>query len=147
MAKSDSTTPGQAVVPVVNYFVPESPSPHLLAWICDGCGARYLERRNGCGRCAGIAFTRQPVPVSGTVKTYTVVWRNAPNVATPFVSCVVDLGEGLVVKSNLVGIDPACVDPSVLGEPVELVASDLGTDAEGTVARTFEFKLVNGVTP
>jgi uncharacterized OB-fold protein len=136
-----------AVVPVVNYFVPEAQSPHLLAWVCDGCDARYLERRNGCGRCGGRAFTRQSVSGSGTVKTYTVVWRNAPTVATPFVSCVVDLGEGLVVKSNLIGIDPAAVDPSVLGQPVELVTSDLGTDADGTVARTFEFKLANGVTP
>jgi uncharacterized OB-fold protein len=136
----------KAVVPVVNYFVPEAQSPHLLAWVCDGCGARYLERRNGCGRCAGTAFARRPVSGSGTVKTYTVVWRNLPTVATPFVSCVVDLGEGLVVKSNLVGIDPASVGPHVLGEPVELMASDLGTDTEGTVARTFAFRLVNGVT-
>jgi uncharacterized protein len=142
MANSDSTT----VVPVVNYFVPDAQSPHLLAWVCDSCGARYLERRNGCGRCAGTAFTRRPVSGSGTVKTYTVVWRNAPSVATPFVSCVVDLGDGLVVKSNLVGIDPALVDPGVLGQPVELVTSDLGTDAAGTVARTFEFTLVNGAT-
>jgi uncharacterized protein len=134
------------MVPVVNYFVPEGKSPHLLAWVCDACGARYLERRNGCGRCAGRAFTRQQVSGSGTVKTYTVVWRNAPSVATPFVSCVVDLGDGLVVKSNLVGIDPAAVDPGVLGKPVELVASNLGTDADGTVARTFAFTLVNGAT-
>lgn len=144
---TNSELTDQAVVPVVNYFVSEAQPPHLLAWVCDGCGARYLERRNGCGRCSATAFTRQPVQGSGTVKTYTVVWRNAPSVATPFVSCVVDLGEGLVVKSNLVGIDPAAVAPSVLGQPVELVTSELGTDAEGTVARTFEFKLLNEVTP
>jgi uncharacterized protein len=147
MANSDSTTSGQTVVPVVNYFVPEGQSPHLLAWVCDSCGARYLERRNGCGRCAGTTFTRRSVSGRGTVKTYTVVWRNAPNVATPFVSCVVDLGDGLVVKSNLMGIDPASVDPRVLGEPVELVASVLGTDVDGTVARTFAFRLTTGVTP
>lgn len=144
MASPDATTSGQTVVPVVNYFVPGAESPHLLAWVCDSCGARYLERRNGCGRCARAAFSRRPVSGSGTVKTYTVVWRNAPTVPTPFVSCVVDLGDGLVVKSNLVGIDPASVDPRVLGEPVELVASDLGTDTDGTVARTFAFRLVDG---
>jgi hypothetical protein len=33
-----------------------------------------------------------------------------------------------------------------LGQPVELVASDLGTDTDGTIARTFAFKLVNGTT-
>ena len=144
MGKPHSATSGRAVVPVVDYFVPD-PRPHLLAWVCDGCGARYLERRNGCGRCAGISFTRGPVSGSGTVKTYTVVWRSAPTVATPFVSCVVDLGDGLVVKSNLVGIDPASVDPRVLGQPVELVSSDLGTDVDGTVARTFAFRLLKGM--
>ena len=143
----DSQKDGPAVVPVVNYFVPEAKPPHLLAYVCDRCGARYLERRNGCGRCSGSVFNRQPVPGLGTIKTYTVVWRNAPTVATPFVSCVVDLGDGLVVKSNLIGIDPASVTPDVLGEPVELVAADLGTDTEGTIARTFAFTLTNGVTP
>ena len=144
MTNSDPISAVPEVVPVVDYFVPDETSPHLLAWVCDGCGASYLERRNGCGRCSGTLFSRRTVPGSGTVKTYTVVWRNAPSVATPFVSCVVDLGDGLTVKSNLVDIDPAAVDTRVLGQPVVLVDSDLGTDAAGTVARTFAFRLVNG---
>jgi uncharacterized OB-fold protein len=130
-----------AVAPVVRYFVADSEPPQLLAEVCDGCGARYLERRNGCGRCGATSFTRHPVVGSGTISAYTVVWRDAPGIETPFVSCIVDVGDGLAVKSNLVGIDPAAVDPAVLGEPVDLVVTDLGVDADGTMARSFVFAL------
>ena len=127
------------IVPVVDYFVPDDDAPHLLARVCDGCGAEYLERRNGCGRCGGREFSRRPAPRSGTVMAYTVVWRGEPSVEVPFVSCLVDLGDGLVVKSNLVGVDPSTVDTSVLGQPVELVSRDLPNDARGTQARSFAF--------
>jgi uncharacterized OB-fold protein len=135
------TTATSTVMPIVDYFVPDADSPHLVAHVCDGCGARYLERRNGCGRCSGRTFSRRPVAPSATVKAYTVVWRGEPGVEVPFVSCLADFGDGLVVKSNLVGIDPGSVDPSMLGRPIELVARDLGSDANGTVARTFVFQL------
>ena len=134
--------PGRsAVAPVVRYFAADAEPPHLLAEVCDGCGARYLERRNGCGRCGATSFSRLPVAGSGTVSAYTVVWRDGPGIETPFVSCIVDVGEGLAVKSNLVGIDPTAVDPAVLGEPVDLVVTDLGLDADGTMARSFAFAL------
>jgi uncharacterized protein len=129
------------VLPVVSYFVADSESPHLLAEVCDGCGARYLERRNGCGRCGATSFARRPVKGSGTITAYTVVWRDAPGIETPFVSCIVDLGDGLAVKSNLVGIEPSAVDAEVLGEFVDLIMIDLGPDANGTVARSFAFEL------
>ena len=132
---------GPAVLPIVDYFAPDAEAPHLLALVCDGCGARYLERRNGCGRCGGRSFSRHAVSTTGTVTAYTVVWRSEPGVSVPFVSCLVDLGEGLIVKSNLVGIDPDAVDVTVLGSPVELVARDLGMDSNGTLALAFAFKL------
>ena len=133
--------PATSVAPVVRYFVADAESPHLLAEVCDGCGARYLERRNGCGRCGGRSFTRRPVAGSGTVSAFTVVWRDAPRVETPFVSCIVDVGDGLRVKGNLVGIDPAAVDADVLGRPVDLIVTDLGADSAGTVGRSFAFEL------
>jgi uncharacterized protein len=135
------TCADQIVLPIVDYFVPDAESPRLLALVCDKCGAQYLERRNGCGRCGGRDFSRHSVSRVGTVKAYTVVWRSDPGVDVPFVSCLVDFGEGLVVKSNLVGIDPDAVDVSVLTRPVTLVARDLGPDSIGTVALTFAFEL------
>jgi uncharacterized protein len=130
-----------AVIPIVDYFVPDDDAPHLLARVCDACDAQYLERRNGYGRCGGRDFSRRRAPSAGTVKAYTVMWRGARGVEVPFVSCLVDLGDGLVVKSNLVGIDPATVDTTVLGQPVALVTNDLPGDAEGTRARSFAFSV------
>jgi uncharacterized OB-fold protein len=135
------TNAGSTVLPIVDYFVPDAKSPHLSVLVCDGCGARYLERRNGCGRCGGRNFSRRSAPTTGTVKAYTVVWRSEPGVEVPFVSCLVDFGEGLVAKSNLVGIDPDTVDLTVLGRSVDLVSRHLGIDSNGTLALTFAFKL------
>jgi uncharacterized protein len=135
---------GPAVLPIVEYFAADAESPHLLALVCDGCGARYLERRNGCGSCGSRSFSRRSVPTTGTVNAYTVVWRSELGVDVPFVSCLVDLDEGLVVKSNLVGIDPGAVDVTVLGRQVELVTRDLETDSNGTLAVTFAFRLCEG---
>ena len=64
-----------------------------------------------------------------------------PRIETPFVSCIVDVGDGLRVKGNLVGIDPAAVDAEVLGRPVDLIVTDLGADSAGTVGRSFAFAL------
>jgi uncharacterized protein len=135
------SNPDPARLPLVDYFVPDAESPHLVALVCDGCGARYLERRNGCGRCGSRRFSRHPVPATGTVKAYTVVWRSEPGVPVPFVSCLVDLEQGLVAKSNLVGINADEVDVSVLGQPVELVTRDIGMDSNGTTALAFAFAL------
>lgn len=137
---SDATVAGAGIVPVVDYLVPDE-SPHLLAFVCDRCGAHYLARRNGCGHCAGTTFSRKSVEGRGTVKAFTVVWRNAPGIQTPFVSCLVDVGGGLIVKSNLIGIDPAEVDFRILGRPVELVTSRLDADSGGTVGIAFGFLL------
>jgi uncharacterized OB-fold protein len=132
---------GTTVLPIVEYFAPYPENPHLLAFVCDKCSARYLERRNGCGRCGGQGFSRHTVPTTGTVDAYTVVWRSEPGIEVPFVSCLVDVGEGLIVKSNLIGIDPDAVDVTVLGRPVELVVRDIGADASGTHALAFAFEL------
>jgi uncharacterized OB-fold protein len=137
------STACRTLVAVVDYFVPDPERPYLLTRVCERCGARYLERRNGCGRCGGTNFSRQPVVGFGTVKAYTVVWRDSPGIETPFISCLVDLGDGLVVKSNLVGVDAASIDGSVLGQPVKLIAYNLPPDSTGTVACAFAFELGN----
>jgi len=41
---------GARDVPVVDYLVLGA-DPHLLAWTCTACGARYFDRRNACARC------------------------------------------------------------------------------------------------
>ena len=65
--------------------------------------------------------------------------RAAPGVPTPYVSVVVDLDGGGVVKANLVNVEP---DPDHVrfGMPVRLTTYVAGTDDEGTEAVAFAYE-------
>ena len=127
-------------VPVVDYLVlgSEGAEPKLLANRCSGCGALYFDRRNGCARCGGLEFDRHELSNTGVLRSFTIVHRAAPNVAVPYVSSVVELDGGGVVKANLVdaGSDPEAIK---LGMQVKLTTFTCGRDAEGTEAVAFAF--------
>jgi uncharacterized OB-fold protein len=76
---------------------------------------------------------------TGTVRTFTIVHRAAPGVPTPYVSVVVDLDGGGVVKANLVNCEP---DPAVVrfGMPVRLTTYVAGVDDDGTEAIAFAYE-------
>ena len=57
----------------------------------------------------------------------------------PYVSAVVDLDGGGVVKANIVDIDPTPENVK-LGMPVRLTTFVAGTDDEGTEAVAFGFE-------
>jgi uncharacterized protein len=125
-------------IAMVDYLVLDDGAPHLVAHRCDDCGAHYFDRRVACARCGGTRFGREALATRGTVRAYTIVHRSAPGVPAPFVSAVVDLEGGGVIKANLrdVAPDPAGVE---LGMPVELTTFVVGTDSEGTEAVGFGF--------
>jgi uncharacterized OB-fold protein len=126
-------------VPIVDYLVLDDGEPHLAALVCDGCGAKYFGRRNGCGHCAGRTFHREPVGTSGVVRSFAIVHQAAPNVPVPYVSAVVDLDGGGDVKANVVNVeaDPASI---TLGMKVRLTTFVAGTDDDGTDAVAFGFE-------
>ncbi len=133
-----SSTGGR--IPVVDYLVlgSEGAEPKLVANRCSGCGAMYFDRRNGCARCGGLEFERRDLSTTGILRSFTIVHRAAPNVAVPYVSSVVELDGGGVVKANLVeaGSDPEAIK---LGMPVKLTTFTCGHDAGGTEAVAFAF--------
>jgi uncharacterized OB-fold protein len=124
-------------IPVVDYLVIEG-EPHLVANACRGCGALYFDRRNACARCGKLEFDRQPLATTGVLRSFTVIHRAAPNIAVPYVSSVVELDGGGVVKANLLdaGTDPEKIE---LGMKVRLTTFPCGTDEEGTEAVAFGF--------
>jgi uncharacterized OB-fold protein len=123
-------------IPAVDYLV-LGDRPHLQVWRCDACSAAFLDRRNGCARCFGTAFTRDPAPTEGVIRAFTRVERGAKE---PFTSVVVDLGEGVHVKANLRGVDdPNAITPEF---KVRLTTFVVGTDDEGTEAVAFAFEPV-----
>ncbi len=113
--------------------------PHLVANACESCGALFFDRRNACANCGRREFRSRPLANEGVLRAFTIVHRAAPGVTVPYVSGIVDLDGGGVVKANIVGIDPepACV---TLGMKLRLTTFGVGTDSEGTQAVGFGYQ-------
>ena len=125
-------------VPVVTHLRLE-PSPALVGARCPECGATFLLRRTGCGGCGAADLTPDvDLGTTGAVSTATVVHRAMPGVPTPFVSGVVALDAGGFVRCTLTGVE----DPvAAIGRPAVLETGPVGTDADGTVAIGFSFRV------
>jgi len=125
-------------IPMVNYLVLDDGGPRLRATVCRGCGARFFDRRNACSRCFGDEFDTALLADRGRLRSFTIVHRAAPGLPTPYISAVVDLDGGGVVKANLLDTAP---DPDgiELGMPVKLATWVAGTDDDGTEAVAFGF--------
>jgi uncharacterized OB-fold protein len=126
-------------VPIVDYLVLDDGAPHLVANRCDTCGALYFDRRNACAKCSGRSFSRERLADDGKVRSYTIVHRAAPGVPTPYVSAIVDLTGGGVVKANLLNVEPS-PDHVRFGMDVRLTTTVAGVDDEGTEAVQFGYE-------
>lgn len=133
MGEADTTNR----IPVVDYLVLEG-DPHLVAQACTACGALFYDRRNACARCGKREFATKDLERTGILRSFTIIYRAAPSTPTPYVSCVVELDGGGVVKANLVdaGTEPEKID---LGMKVRLTTFPCGRDEEGTEAVAFGF--------
>lgn len=122
-------------LPFVDYLVLD-PEPHLQAHECVACKALFLDRRNGCARCGRQAFQHRRLSNQGVVRAFTIVHRASGNIAVPYVSAIVELDGGGIVKANLADLEP---DPEhvKVGMRVELATREVGTDDHGNQAISF----------
>ena len=125
-------------IPMVEYLVLDGDGPHLESNRCTSCGALFFDRRNACAACGRREFERTALATTGMVRTFTIVHRAAPGVPAPYISAVVDLDGGGVIKANLVGV-PCEPDAVPLGGRVRLVTFTVGRDDDGTDAIAFGF--------
>jgi uncharacterized OB-fold protein len=124
-------------IPVVDYLELGDP-PRLRARECTACGALYFDRRNACAKCFARQFTTRTLSTEGRLRAFTFVHR----VKRPYVSAIVDLDGGGVVKTNLLGVkDPEEITPQM---PVVLEIYVAGTDDEGAEAVAFGFRPQGG---
>ncbi|MCG2621248.1 OB-fold domain-containing protein [Arthrobacter sp. I2-34] len=125
-------------VPVVDYLVLDE-QPYIQAQCCNACGALYFDRRNACARCFATEFSPRRLAGTGKVRAFTVVHRAAPNIPAPYMSVVVDLDGGGVIKSNLLGV----TDPQQIkaGQRIKLETFTAGVDDDGTEAIAFGYKM------
>jgi uncharacterized OB-fold protein len=126
-------------IPIVDYLVLDDGAPHLVAQTCTECGAQYFDRRNACAKCGKRSFEVRPLGDTGTVRSFTIVHRAAPGVPTPYISAIVDVEGGGVVKANVVNVEPVPANVP-LGMPVRLTTFVAGTDDDGTEAVAFGYE-------
>ena len=88
-------------IPIVDYLV-LGDDPHLVANECTECGAIYFDRRNACAHCGKTSFGKKSLGTTGVVRSFAIVHQAAPGVPVPYVSTVVDLDGGGMVKANVV---------------------------------------------
>jgi len=125
-------------IPMVDYLVLDDGAPHLVANACTQCSALYFDRRNACARCSGTTFEKRSLANDGQVRAFTIVHRASPGVPAPYVSAVIDLDGGGVVKANIVDVD-ASPDSVKLGMRVTMTTFVAGTDDDGTEAVAFGY--------
>jgi uncharacterized protein len=120
-------------VPAVKYLELADPH-HLIATICLDCRALYFDRRNACAKCFGTSFGSKMLSNEGQLRAFTFVGR----VKRPYVSAIIDLDGGGVVKANLLGVeDPTSIQPKMRVVMDTFIA---GTDDDGTEAVAFGYR-------
>jgi uncharacterized protein len=125
-------------VPYVGYLSLGS-DPHLVANECSSCGALYFDRRNACASCGARDFGTRRLANDGVLRAFTIVHRASPGVHVPYISGIIDLDGGGVVKANIVGIDPLPGNLA-LGMKLKLTTFPIGTDSTGTEAVGFGYE-------
>jgi uncharacterized OB-fold protein len=126
-------------IPIVDYLVLDDGDPHLVANESTESGALYFDRRNADAQTGKPGFRRKRVANTGAVRTFTIVHRAAPGVPTPYVSVVVNLDGGGVVKANLINVDPT-PEAVQFGMKVKLTTYVAGVDDDGTEAIAFAYE-------
>lgn len=114
---------------------------HLVARRCSACQAVLLAPTIACPSCgARGSFENFTVGESGRLHSYSIVHRSFPGVSVPFVSAVVDMDDGTVLKGNLRGV-AAVPEALAFDMPVKLVFDDAGRqdrDGNSYIAYFFE---------
>jgi uncharacterized protein len=125
-------------LPYVSYLSLDG-EPHLVAHECASCGALFLDRRNACANCGARVFRSRDLANTGVLRAFTIVHRASPGVTVPYVSAIVDVDGGGVVKANIVGV---AAEPGnlALGMRVKLTTFPAGTDSDGSEAVAFGYQ-------
>lgn len=137
-----TSEPAGTVRPIKPYVkLPPGEAPYLAGLECKACGEVLLggEPRLACPKCASRdGFNERKLAQTGSLYVFTLVQRSFPGIPTPFVSAIVELDGGGVLKGNLRHVKH---DKLRFGMPVRVVFDDAGrTDKQGNryVAYFFE---------
>jgi uncharacterized protein len=78
---------------------------------CGACGGITHTPASICAHCLADDLTWEPSTGTGTVYSYTMVWRpQTPAFQVPYCPIIVDVDEGWQTLSNLIGVEPDAVE-------------------------------------
>ena len=131
----------ESLKPATSYTrIDDDGTPYLEGSKCQKCSTVFLGLREHCGRC-GSRDSMHTIRLGdrGRLYDYTIVYRSYPGIQVPFISAIVDLDGGGVVKGNLLEVRP---DPGSVrfDMPVKVVfrgAELSNADGAGYVAHFF----------
>ena len=87
----------------------ENGAPFLAGCRCDACGHTFVGSRDVCAKCFNrTGLQAVHLAETGTIYTWSIIYRSFPGVETPFIDVIVDLADGATIKGILKGVD---VDP------------------------------------
>lgn len=130
-ATGPTTLPGTTVpvpipTPVSEPFWAACRRQTLIVQRCGRCGACTFPPQMFCRSCLAESLEWVPVTGTGSVYSYTVIWR--PQTAAfeaPYVVAIIELDEGYVMLSNVVGSPPEDV---TVGARVHVVWDEVTAD-------------------
>jgi uncharacterized OB-fold protein len=125
-------------------FLKLDPKPHLVGSKCS-CGAVFLDvKRVACSKCGATAsFKTIELSNKGKVYVFSVVHQSFPGIKTPYITAIVDLPDGVSVRSNLTDVSPDEIQKNpkkFFDMPVELVTGVVAKDREGHDVVGFSFR-------
>jgi uncharacterized OB-fold protein len=125
-------------------FLKLGPQPYLEGTKC-ACGAIFLDpKRVACSKCGATdKFSKVKLSNKGKVWVFSVVHQSFPGIKTPYLTAIVDLPDGVSVRSNLADVSPedAQKNPQKLFDlPVELVTGVVAKDREGHDVVAFQYR-------
>jgi uncharacterized OB-fold protein len=95
---------------------------------CSACSRMRYYPAPICSSCGSLDFAWEPVSGNGVVYTYSIVRRPATPAfkdEVPYVYAIVELEEGPMMPTNIVGVP---VDDVSIGIPVRLTYRDMTED-------------------
>lgn len=83
-------------------------APYIAALRCADCDAVFTRAHTRCQRCSSDKpMLRFRAGDRGFVTGYSIVMRTYPGVTVPFVSAIVELDSGVVLKGVLRDVEPS----------------------------------------
>ena len=122
-------------------FVKRMKSGGLTGLKCLDCSGYIIPPNAVCPECGSSHLETHSFSKNGTLRTFTVIRVGPTGFQVPYVVALAELAEGPWVMGNVIDIDPAKADMTLIGKAVSighrLIANEDGEGPDEGVAFTF----------